>query len=232
MPLGSHVEQLASWDSSTEIGNRFPKLSQGVLFARTAYWMIEGPSEACRKTLGALRALHGELDPAQPSHVAFFLDLCSLFARALAIVVCRVFKAYLHPSSQADLSSALLLMLYGGREAYQYRNDLYKLVKSRDGENAIPDLSLPEWERFLRLVRQLLDSPLSVQRVPLILREVAFATLNGDPEMAFAKTLCSESPQGARFALLIPGYLARAALLPPDFVGIADNALIRLQPIK
>ena len=123
-------------------------------------------------------------------------------------------------------------MLYGGQEAYQHRNELFKLVKSRNGEIAVPDLSLPEWDRFLRLVRQLLDHPLEVQRTPLILREVGFSILVEDKTFAFAKTLCQETPQGARFALLIPGYLARAAGLPPEFASIADQALIGLQPVK
>ena len=232
MSAGSNVEQLSTWDTFNSLGHSFPKLTEGVLFARMNYWMIEDAAEACRKTLAVIRALHGELDPSQRSHVALFLDLCSLFARSLAIIVCHVFKAYLHPNSQADLSDALLVMLYGGREAYQYRNDLYKLVKARNGEAAVPDLSLPEWDRFLRLVRQLLDAPLAVQGVPLILREVAFGTLNDDKPLAFAKRLCAENAQSTRFALLIPGYLVRAAHLPPEFGTIADNALIGLQPIK
>jgi hypothetical protein len=131
------------------------------------------------------------MDPAQPAHVSFFLDTCSLFARSLAIIVCHVFKAYL-PSSQADISEALLVMLYGGREAYAYRNDLFRLAKSRNGDAATPDLSLPEWERFLNLVRQLLDAPLALQHSPLILREVAFAALNEDTEMEFARSLVVE----------------------------------------
>ena len=231
-PLGSNIEQLASWDEFGEIPKRFPKLEEAVLFTRHQYWMIKEAAEACRKTLAVVRSIHGELDPSQPSHVALFLDLCALFARGLAVVVCHVFKAYLHPASQADLSEALLVMLYGGREAYQYRNDLYKLVKARNGEAAVPDLSLPEWERFLRLTRQLLDAPLAVQHTPLILREVAFGFQNGDKSLAFARKLGSENPQAARFALLIPGYLVRAANLPSEFERIADNALISLQPVR
>jgi hypothetical protein len=229
---GSHTERLSSWDKFGQIANRFPKLRESTIFIRTSYWMIDDAAEACRKTLGMLRGAHKELDPAQTSHVALFLDTCSLFARSLAILVSHVFKAYLHPSSQADLSEALLVMLYGGREAYAYRNELFRLAKSRNGDASTPDLSLPEWERFLILVRQLLDSPLALQQVPLILREVAFAVLNEDPEMKFAAGLCADAPQAARFALLIPGYFARAAQLPPEFSYSADNLLISLQPVR
>jgi hypothetical protein len=228
----SNVQQLELWDTFYERLRRFPKLIGGSLFVRSGYWMIEDAAEACRKTLATMRGLHSELDPAHSSHVALFLDLCALFARSLAVVVCGLFKAYLHPSSQADLSDALLMMLYGGREAYEFRNDIYKMVKTRNGDSQVPDLALPEWERFLRLVRQLLDSPLSVQQTPLILREVAFGMIAEDKTLSFARTLCAESPQAARFALLIPSYLVRAAHLPSDFGTMADNALVSLQPIR
>jgi hypothetical protein len=96
----------------------------------------------------------------------------------------------------------------------------------------MPDLSLPEWERFLHLARQLLDAPVAVQNIALILREVAFAILNDDNTLAFAKSLCVESPQAARFSVLVTDYLAKAARLPSEFSTLSDNALIGLQPVK
>lgn len=232
LSTSSHVGQLDSWDRFNEISNRFPKLRDGVVFARSAYWMIEDATEACRKTLAILRGLNTELDPAQVSHVALFLDLCALFSRSLALIVNQLFKAYLHPASSNDLSEALLVMLYGGREAYQHRNELYKMVKARGNEASVPDLSLPEWERFLRLARQLLDAPVAVQNIPLILREVGFGILNSDNTFTFAKSLCTDSPQAARFSVLVTDYLAKAARLPPEFGTLSDNALIGLQPVK
>lgn len=232
LAANSHVGQLDSWDRFNEIPNRFVKLRDGVLYARTSYWMIEDATEACRKTLAVLRGLSAELDPSQASHVALFLDLCALFARSIALVVCQLFKSYLHPASSNDLSEALLVMLYGGREAYQHRNELYKLVKARGSDASVPELSLPEWERFLRLARQLLDAPVAVQGIPLILREVGYAILNGDNAFEFARSLCKESPQAARFSVLVTDYLARAARLPPEFGTLSDNVLIALQPVK
>jgi hypothetical protein len=231
--LLGHVGDISAWDRFFDIPARYPKLETGIIFLRAAYWMTEDAAEACRKTLACIRNLCAELDPAKSEHLALFFDFCCLFARSLAIVVCHVFKAYLHPASQVDLSDALLLMLYGGREAYQHRNEMFKMVKlSKNPEQPASDLSLPEWESFLQLTRQLLDAPGETQRVPLILREVGFCLLCGDTSFSFAKVLCSESPQAARFALLIAGYLCKAAKLPPEFGKISDNALLSLVPIK
>jgi len=228
----SHVGQLDSWDKFNNISNQFPKLRDSVIFTRSGYWMIEDAAEACRKTLAMLRSLNSELDPAQTSHMAIFMDLCALFSRSMALVVNQIFKAYLHPASASELSEALLNMLYGGRDAYQHRNELYKMVKVRDGEAQVPNLSLPEWDRFLRLARQLLDAPSAVQNIPLILRETGFAMLNGDSAYTFAKSLYVESPQAARFSLLVTDYLAKAARLPSEFGTISDNTLISLQSVR
>ncbi len=230
-PLGN-IAEMDVWERFFDIPSRFPNLASGVQFIRSEFWMAEDSAEACRRTIACLKGLHQELDPQKPEHLALFLEFCAIFAQSLAVVVCQIFKAYLHPANHADLSAALLAMLYGGRESYEHRNRLYKFVKVKLSEQMTSDLSLPEWERFLQLVRQCLDAPFQLQRTPLILREVGFAALCGDTTREFAKVLCSESPQGARFALLVPTYLGRAARLPPEFIKSADNMLLPLLPVK
>jgi hypothetical protein len=226
------VGELAIWDEFYDLGKRFPKLDLGLRFIRSGFWMIEDSTEACRKTLACLRSLQTELDPSKPEHISVFLDFCALFSHALAVVVCQIFKTYLQPSKQEKLSEALLVMLYGGREAYQHRNELYRRAMAKDAEQPVPDLALPEWERFLQLCRQILDAPMEMQRVPLILREVAFSFFRKDTDRSFAKLLCAESAQAARFAVLVPTYLAKAAKLPPEFIASADNALLPLLTSK
>jgi hypothetical protein len=227
-----NTAEMSVWEHFFEIPSKFPRLGPAVNFTRSNYWMIDDAAEACRKTLSQLRAGHQEFDPARAEHIALFLDLCALFARSLAIAVCHIFKAYLHPANQADLSEALLVMLYGGREGYDYRNELYKRFKGHTKDQDVADLSLPEWDRFLQLTRQLLDAPIEAQKVPLILREVGFSFLSADTARAFAKRLCAESPQAARFSLLVVDYLFKAGRLPPEFGKIVDSAVLALQPVK
>lgn len=223
-----NVGSLDGWDLLFEISNRFANLKLGVEFIRCEYWAIDDAAEACRKTLQKLRSLLPELDPSHPSHVALVLDLSALFARSLGIVISHLFKIYLKPDSIEQLSEGLLVMLYGGHEAYMYRNDLYKRLVAKEGSVSGTDLSLPEWDHFLRLARQLLDAPVELLHTPLILREVGFSFLRDDSARKFAQTLCEESPQGARFAVLVASYLCKAAKLPPEFGQTIDNAIIPL----
>ena len=230
-PTGN-VSNIDLWDRLFAVPSKFSRLESAIAFVRSTFWMIDDAAEACRKTLACLRGLHGELDPSHREHLAIFFELCALFARSLAVVVCQIFRSYMLPGKEADLAEALLVMLYGGREAYEHRNELFKLLKNKGSAETPVDLSLPEWDRFLQLVRQCLDAPFELQRTPLILREAAFAILAGDGSNEFAKTLSRESPQGARFALLVPTYLARAAKLPPEFAKTADDILLPLIPVR
>ncbi len=227
-----HVSDITKWEALTGITQRYPKLEGALKFIRSTFWMSDDSAEACRKVLAELKAIQPELDPSKPEHVALFLEFCSLFGQSLAVVVCQIFRAYLHPANQGTLSDALLVLLYGGREAYEHRNELFRLIRNKTPETTPSKLSLPEWEKFIQLVRQCLDAPLELARTPLILREVGFSLLAGDKARAFAAVLCSESSQGARFATLIPAYLARATRLPPDFAREADEAILPLIRVK
>lgn len=220
------------WERMFALPNRYPALENATRYVRSQYWMNEDPAESCRKTIASLRSMHPEFDPSKPEHTALLLDYCALFARSLAMLVCDIFKAYLQPANQGELSEALLIMMYGGHEAYHHRNDLYKLVQSTPAAGAVADLSLPEWDRFLHLFRQFLDAPMEIQSAPLLLREVGFSILSGDTIMTFARELCKESPQGARFAVLIVSYLCRSAKLPTDFAKSIDNVMLPLLSIK
>ena len=127
------------------------------------------------------------------------------------------------------MEEAVKVLLYGGRDAYEYRNQLYRLLKEKAGTEAgSEDLALPEWGRFVQLLRQLLDAPTEASRAPLILREIGFARLLGSDNFSFAKTLCKESPQAGRFAVLILSYLQKAAKLPADFSTHLEKTLLSL----
>lgn len=104
----------------------------------------------------------------------------------------------------------------------------------QQGNPARRDLQLPEWDRFVELVRQLLDAPLEVSRAPLLLREVAWSALGtgtgkSDGVTQFARVLAGASPQGARFAVLVLDYLCRAARLPREFNDTITARLLAAQ---
>jgi hypothetical protein len=224
-----HMARIENWEALYGLKDRYPRLADALDFCRSDYWMIDDAAEACRKTLAVAHEARTELDPARNEHLALALDFAGLFMRAMTMVVTYLFKAYLHPQRQSDLDEAVKVLLYGGREAYEHRNQLYKLLRERKGvEIQNGDLSLPDWDKFIRLVRQLLDSPLDVAKSALILREVGFSYLANSADREFAKRICRGSPQAGRFSLLAVDYLLTAARLPKEFIETCESSLLPL----
>lgn len=216
------------WESYFEIGKTFPKLSAAVEFTRSGYWMLEKEAGALRNTLVSLQQASNELDPSKSSHISLVGNYAALFLRSLSSISAEIFHAYLKPKSNEDLSEALKLMLYGGRSAYEHRNQLWKLLKISKGVENPPDLQLPEWDRFLKFFRQILDAPAEVLHGALLCREIAFGSGEG-AESNYAKDLANSRKQGARFAILCLGYLNKAAGIPPEFSNTMINRIGALQ---
>ena len=216
------------WEAYFEIGKNFPRLSDAVEFTRSGYWMLEREAGTLRNTLVSLQQIANELDPSKPSHVTLVGNLAALFLRSLSAISAEIFHAYLKPKSNDDLSEALKLLLYGGRSAYEHRNQLWKMLKNSKGIENPPDLQLPDWERFLKFFRQILDAPAEVLHGALLCREIAFGHPEG-PESTYAKELANGRKQGARFAILCLGYLDKAAGIPPEFSDAMINRIGALQ---
>lgn len=222
----AHTATEVAWEKYFAVKDRSPSLLPFLTFLRSTYWMQTDAGETCRKVVGSMHEAKSELDPMKSEHIAVAIEYAVLFARTLAQMVSFIFRAHLHPRQQHDLEEAVRMLLYGGRDAYEHRNELYRLLKERTGSVTGVSLALPAWEAFIKLVRQLLDAPNEVARVPLILREIAFAELVGSSDLQFCKTLCQESPQAARFSLLIVDYLFKAVRLPPQFLEKVTATLL------
>jgi hypothetical protein len=90
-------------------------------------------------------------------------------------------------------------------------------------------LRLPEWDRFLQLVRHGLDAPTEFPYAALLLREMAWGNLAEKPELAFAATLAREKRQAAKIALLSAEYISHAGKLPPEFGATVGKLVLDIQ---
>lgn len=224
-----HTANMQAWELLFAIKDKSPALIPALQFCRSSYWVQSESGESCRKTVASIHEIRSELDPAKSAHIALATDFAALFGRTLAMLVSYLFRAYLHPKNQNELEEAVKVLLYGGRDAYEHRNEMYRLLQERSNSEQPPyDLTLPEWPRFVQLIRQLLDAPTEASKAPLILREVAFAQLLESDDLEFAKSLCKESPQAGRFAVLIADYLFKSARLPPEFARAIEGRLLGL----
>ena len=223
----SNCASIDLWERFVEIGRNYFVLAPTVEFITSQYWTCRSDSEACRKVVAETVRVRPEVDPAKPEHIALVFDLAALFAHSLSKIVAKVFASYLQPKNRDELSGALLTLLYGGRENYEHLNSLKGMIKgTASGESP---LTLPEWDRFLQLVRHGLDAPTELPHVALLIREVGWSFLNKGEQLGFAAILAQEKRQAAKLALLIVEYVTKAAKLPPEFGATSTRLLLDLQ---
>lgn len=217
---------LANWEHYYASAKRFPKIEDAWTFTRRGYWNSENPSQAVRKTLALIKSIRNELDPRHSAHIALCADLCALMVRALAIIANEFYHIFALPKTSVELGDFIKLILYGGKEAYEHRNQLWQMVAAREGK-PLPDLALPEWESFLKLFRQILDSPEEILFGALLLKEIALGCSSGH-QSAFARDVAANYKQGSRFAILAMTYFQKAGGFPAEIGEDIVNRLASL----
>ena len=227
--VAAHVASIDLWEAFLDIGSRYATLRGAMEFSTSHFWQASTPASSARRTLAVLRQSRAELDPDKPEHVTLVANMVALFLISTADIVMSVFTSYLQPKIMGELSDALLMILYGGKEAYDSLNAMRRMISTTTETDSSRALSLPEWDRFVQFVRETLEAPLELSRAPLILREIAWAQLSRAPDYDFASELSGESPRGAKYALLGTEYLCRAAKLPPEFEAQITERLLTIQ---
>jgi len=222
---GAAVTSLAAWDRLAEVKAKFPALVEIFNYRNGPFWRGRRSHAACRKLVAHALERKAEFDPSHVEHEALLGDLASLFALALSDLVASIFGIMLLPASGGDFDEAVRLKLYGGRDEYEQQNRLFRLLKEARHGSVSDDLVPPEWHRFLKMFRQLLDEPNAVARSALLLKEAAFSLLVEDNRMP---ELALKDPQAVRFAVLIADYFYKAIRLPPEFLQRVEARLLPL----
>lgn len=225
-----YVGQIELWERFFEIPRRFGRLMRAVRFSKHGYWTAISPGQACRRTIVQTARIARELDPAHREHIALFGELCALFMHALALVTSIIFPAHLQPDTREEMSRALLMVLFGGRESYEQRAGILKYLQKDATGSDVPELSVPNWPGLVQLVRNCLDAPNDATVCPLLLREVAWSLLEGSvhPDMTYARGLASGNRHTTKLSVLAAEYLAKATSAPIEFPQAFTRLLLGL----
>jgi hypothetical protein len=209
-----------------EVVHRFPRLAPVGTFLTTEAWNEPDLIVAMRKAIAAGRSVAREIDPSRREQVALTLEAAGVFAIGFAACVGRVFHQYLQPKERATLSDALKVIVWGGRDQYEYIASLRRAIIEAKGPATgdPPELSLPDWDVFLQLVRSHLDVPRFSFRIPQLLRSAAIDVAAGRP---FLSRYGSASPMLIKLAMFVASYYAKASLLPPEIVTRIRDLFLR-----
>lgn len=221
------VSSMEAWSRFADLRIRFPRLNPLLDYRAGEFWRTRSFHAACRKVVANVLEYKTEFDPAHIEHEALFGDLLSMFTLAMSSLVDSVFRLMLLPVSASDFDDVVRMKLYGGRDEYEQQNKLFKLLKqARHGVEVSEDLAPPEWPRFVKLLRQLLDDPNACYRSALIIKECSFALLTGTE--SYLRELTQHDKQATRFAVLLSDYFSKATKVPPEFGQRLEQRLLAL----
>jgi hypothetical protein len=226
----SHAEKFEYWEDLLAADRRNQKLSAAVLFLRSGFWQIKDEAEAARKCIFLLKSIRGEIDPSKPEQVALAVYLSALFATAAAGLAHRLFSLFVLPKEQAVYEEALRVSLYGGRDTYEQRNSLYKLLVQARGHEDPEALGVPGWDYFSKMIRQMMESPIEATYGAHILQETSFAMLKLHQEISSPRAIriSTVRRRSAQFALSVSSYLFKATKLPSEIEATTSNLLLNL----
>ena len=188
----------------------FPALALLSSWLLSDSWAITDHSVLLRRSLVELSDQRGELDPRRDDHLALILEGCVVFSVAFATLVGKIFRRHIQPEDRADLDEAIRVIIWGGREQYEFFTKLRRQVINASGDE-MGQLGLPEWTRFLELTRSLLEAPRYAFRIPHFLRRLSTTLMSNRTHAVLErdKTLL-------QFTLKLTEYICRATGMPSD----------------
>ena len=196
-----------------EIGAKFPALREFVQWVMCDAWAIADHAIVLRRLLGRVRDVRGEFDPRRDDHFALILEVAAGLAIPFATLVGQVFRGYLKPDQRGTLEEAVRVIVWGGREQYEFYNVLRRQVLAARKGEAPETLALPAWDQFLELLRAYLEAPHLSFRTPQLLRGTAVGVINGKSSDVLSRV---DDRLLLHLALRLTLYLCQAAELPPD----------------
>lgn len=226
----SFAEKFDSWEDLLTSDRRNLNLSNAVLFLRSGFWQVKDDAEAARKCIFLLKSIRGEIDPSKPEQLALTIYLAALFSSAAASLAHRLFSVFVLPKDETVYEDALRVSLYGGRDAYEQRSALYRLLVKARGHEDPEALGVPGWEHFSKVIRQMMESPIEATYSAHILQEASFAVLGSHKKLSSPRVskIARTRKRSAQYALNLSSYLFKATKLPAEVDAAVSELLLDL----
>jgi hypothetical protein len=215
-PRGSreYWDELSGLDLIREkFGRDFPALAPFCRWITSEAWGELDHPKLLRQVLGRARDVRGEIDPRRDDHLALALEIASAFAVPFASLVGMIFRRHLQPEVRADLDEAVRVIIWGGREQYEFFDAMRREIAAARGRAPSDPLALPSWDGFLEILRAYLEAPHLAFRTPQLLRRLSAGVASGRSSDALHS-------QKDKMLLLLAQrlalYVMRAAEFPND----------------
>lgn len=178
-----------------------------------------------RKMLIAFRKVRGEFDPAKPKHRAIYYYGLSVFSYVMSQIIyeLRNIVDFDETETEATFEKVLKYYIWSGRDSYDLGNKLQLLNRNKNVGDT--ELKLKNWEGFIQLCRNLMDSPSNIPKCINPLREFSFKqVVDNSPEKdKYLKEQIDCSNRIRQFSSFMSSYLVSATDLPKDLNDYLDK---------
>lgn len=175
-----------------------------------------------RSLISKLKRAEGEFDVSKPAHRALWgLVVCEgmRFLSQIAVSFNHVFDPAME---RAHFEQLLRNYTWGGKESYAVRQKLHAAIRAPRAGEELPAFELPGWDRYVELMRGLLDAPHLVGSGILPLKDISFKEICDARELADKRIKLEINSNNRARQFLISGnrYLGS---LSPHFKDCAEH---------
>ncbi|BCO20300.1 hypothetical protein KUC3_31570 [Alteromonas sp. KC3] len=181
-----------------------------------------------RRLLAATRKIKGEFDPAKAKHRAVFFYSVAMLAFTLSQIVHDLRNIIDFNASEKVFEKTLKYYVWGGKDSFELRNKLQSIKKPMDlPEN---ELKLKDWDKFIELVRNLMDSPSDISECIAPMREFGMLEVVARMEVKdlYLKDTIKSNNRVRQFCTFIASYLIGATDLPRDMMDKLNDSFEEL----
>jgi hypothetical protein len=213
----TYLDNLDAWDALWKLRSDLPRVAPLVEFLSSEAALEQSPTAGFRALLSRLKAAEGEFDVTKPAHRLLYGIVISQAITFLSSIV-REFSTVFEQDMKLDaFQTSLRNHVWGGREGYELRKRLHVALQSGKQDELV-EFSLPGWDKFVEMVRSLLDAPMLAGTPALPVKDIAFREMATPSSLADAriKLELSSNPRSRQYAMSVNRYVGSLSRLLRD----------------
>ena len=171
----TYLDSLDAWSLISSLGKSQVGMQPMLQFLLHTAPLELDSTKGLRGLIQVLKHTEGEFDVTKPEHKVIWGLLVCEAMRFLAEITVQ-FNHIFDPGMKRETFELLLRnFVWGGKEAYLVRQKLHQFIRAGRAETEVANFELPGWDRFVELMRGMLDAPHLVGSAVLPLKDRAFA---------------------------------------------------------
>ncbi len=227
----SYSTDIDNWVKLYETYNKDKSLQKYGDFLSSSVPTENDPAKNLRRFIAALQKVKSELDPQKNNHRAVYYHSLMSFSYIMASLVQQLRSLVDFNYNQAEFTKLLKYYIWGGKDGFILRNKMRELLASQD--SSIPNIEpeLRNWDEFIELTRNLLDSPHDIIKCCHALREFSFYELSSHDTSKdeYLSSYITSNSRIRQFIIIMARYLTNSMKLPKDFLSELTGCFDRLR---